>query len=477
MASDQTERSNPSVDDGLGDELDVLRISPRRTNQPVYWQLPPSKSHLIRAMALFSQTNQKVILENVYSPGEDVRAMRACLIQMGIQFDDYDSEDTLLRTSKSAGSSPHPDSVKWVVHGVGPHGFNRPLEPLNAANSGTALRFLAGFAARMEGPVVLDGDQSLRSRNSDELWDSLRQAGVTVSIQDGVGHLPAIVSGPWKKDNLGSGIHLDISKSSQPLSSWILSSTSLPSEMELRLNGQGVSNRHASLTIEMANQAGANIEINQKKCVLGPWKPVCESGYIVPGDASMASFAALAAYCLESKIQLHGWPKKEDAIGHEILQESSIEYGISWDNGVLDVNPKTAPAMLDVTNSNDILPPMCALLALSCGGRIVGGAHAAHKESNRLEKTAELLSYFGIDAKVHQNGIEVIGNQRPTKPKSPVPTFGDHRLFMTAVLLASHTGGDIIGQSLHHVADELFIQRLIDAGIGIEAMILNTQAD
>ena len=90
MASDQTERSNPSVDDGLGDELDVLRISPRRTNQPVYWQLPPSKSHLIRAMALFSQTNQKVILENVYSPGEDVRAMRACLIQMGIQFDDYD---------------------------------------------------------------------------------------------------------------------------------------------------------------------------------------------------------------------------------------------------------------------------------------------------------------------------------------------------------------------------------------------------
>lgn len=48
---------------------------------------------------------------------------------------------------------------------------------------------------------------------------------------------------------------------------------------------------------------------------------------------------------------------------------------------------------------------------------------------------------------------------------------------MTAVLLASHTGGDIIGQSLHHVADELFIQRLIDAGIGIEAMILNTQAD
>ena len=39
---------------------------------------------------------------------------------------------------------------------------------------------------------------------------------------------------------------------------------------------------------------------------------------------------------------------------------------------------------------------------------------------------------------------------------------------MTAVLLASKTGGDVIGQTLHHVADETFLQRLEDAGVGIE---------
>jgi len=42
-------------------------------------------------------------------------------------------------------------------------------------------------------------------------------------------------------------------------------------------------------------------------------------------------------------------------------------------------------------------------------------------------------------------------------------------LFMTAVLLAAKTGGSVIGHTLHHVADEAFLQRLQSAGIGIEA--------
>ena len=47
-------------------------------------------------MALYSQTHQKIGLRNVASSGEDVRAMRACLMQMGVQFDDYDSRGEIL---------------------------------------------------------------------------------------------------------------------------------------------------------------------------------------------------------------------------------------------------------------------------------------------------------------------------------------------------------------------------------------------
>ena len=166
---------------------------------------------------------------------------------------------------------------------------------------------------------------------------------------------------------------------------------------------------------------------------------------------------------------MHGWPGDEQAIGHEILSESAIECGVKWDSDVLSSVESKVPVTLDVTDSNDILPPLAALLSLGGGGKITGAAHAVHKESNRLSRTVEVLSAFGIEATLLTDGIEVKGNQTPITPEHPVPTFDDHRLFMTAVLLAAKTGGEVIGQTLHHVADEAFVQRLQEAGVGIEA--------
>jgi len=470
MARGWVKRWTSSGKDHRRNEIRILRITPRSNSNRIQWQLPPSKSHLIRALALFSQTQQQVTLENVASAGDDVRAMRCSLAQMGVNFADYNREGQLLHQNNPMDLGPHPDSVQWVLTGVGPLGFKRPASVLNAANSGTALRFLAGIAARMEGPIMLDGDHSLRQRDSEALWDSLKQAGVEISIGQGKERLPVILSGPWKKEQLEQGIDLDISRSSQPLSSWMLASASLPVNVELNLQGKGVSNRHSKLTAEMIELTGGKVELKGAQCILSPWMPSFKETYAVPGDASMASFAFLATYCFDAEVELHGWPGTEQAIGHEILFDAAIECGIKWNNDILLSMGSNVPVVLNVTDSNDILPPMAALLSLGPGGRITGASHAVHKESDRLSRTVEILSYFGINATLLGDGIEVEGNQKPTMPQQPVPTFNDHRLFMTAILLASRTGGEVIGHTLHHVADEAFVQRLQDAGVGIEAI-------
>ena len=469
MARGWVKRWTSSGKDHRRNDLRILKITPRSSREPIVWQLPPSKSHLIRALALFSQTKQQITIENVSGAGDDVRAMRSSLSQMGVHFDDYDSEGKILQQINPMDLGPHPDSVKWVLTGVGPHGFKRPASVLNAANSGTALRFLAGIAARMEGPIMLDGDHSLRQRDSESLWDSIKQAGVEVSIGQGKERLPVILSGPWKKKHLEQGIDLDISRSSQPLSSWMLASAALPVDLQLNLQGKGVSNRHSKLTAEMIQLAGGKVELKNGQCNLSAWVPTFNEPYSVPSDASMASFALLATRGLNSEVHLEGWPEPEQAIGHEILKKYAIECGIKWDKGILNTYEASTPITLDVTDSNDILPPLAALLSLGPGGRIIGAAHAVHKESNRLSRTVELLSFFGIKATLLDDGVEVEGGQEPKKPDLPVSTFGDHRLFMTAVLLAAKTGGSVIGHTLHQVADEAFLQRLQSAGIGIEA--------
>ena len=456
-------------------QVNILRITTGTSPGPIKWQLPPSKSHLIRALALFSQSNQKVILYNVANSGEDVKAMRMCLTQMGVSFEDYDSEGCKIEHSDVMNGNPHHNAVRWVMKGVGTDGFKQPESILNAMNSGTALRFLAGLVARMKGPVTLDGDRSLRRRDSSAIWDSLRQAGVQVSMVQENQHLPVVVQGPWEKDKLAQGIELEISHSSQPLSSWILASAALPCDVQLNLIGKGVSNRHSQLTANMAESSGGQIQFKGTQCSLSPWIPKSEEAYTVPGDASMASFAMLATYCLDSAIELLDWPEASQAIGHEILFNSAIDCGIKWDDGVLERTAFSSPVLLNVIDSNDILPPLAALLSLGPGGRIIGASHAAHKESNRLSRTVELLQSFGLRASLLVDGIEVEGGQIPSQPTHPVPTFDDHRIFMTAVLLAAKTGGDVIGQTLHHVADETFLERLENAGIGIETLDIELQ--
>ena len=453
-------------------DVHALRVTPCASLDPVRWALPPSKSHLIRALLLSAQSSQPVELLNVRHAGEDARAMRRCLQQLGISIEDYNIDGQRLTQVNPVHFEHHPDAVKWVIHGAGSSGFKRPATVLNAGNSGTTLRLLGSHAAMIGGPVMLDGDGSLRKRSSAELWGTLEQGGATVSVGMGEERLPALIEGPMDAARLGNGISLDISRSSQPMSSWILAAPGLPCEVNLRLEGEAVSSRHAQLSLRLLRMFGGQASKGSGELTLKPSSLDKVEQYSIPGDASMAAFSLLACTALGRNVELTGWPKAEDAIGHEVLHEKAKALGIEWVSSTLTNIDAEGPVDLDLRDANDLLPPLAAVLALNQGGVLKGAAHAAYKESNRLNRTAEILHQFGMKAEVTEDGLLIEGGQNPSTPNRPVETHDDHRLFMTAVLLASKCGGDIVGQTLHLVADEPFLDRLKAAGIGVERVTL-----
>ena len=453
-------------------DVHVLRVTPSATLDPIHWALPPSKSHLIRALLLSAQSSQPVELLNVQYAGEDARAMRRCLQQLGISIDDYDIEGQRLTQVNPVHFEHHPDAVKWVVHGAGPSGFKRPATVLNAGNSGTTLRLLGTHAAMIGGPVMLDGDGSLRKRSSAELWGTIEQGGAEVSVGMGEERLPALIDGPMDAGRLASGIELDISRSSQPMSSWILAAPGLPCEVNLQLEGEAVSSRHAQLSLQLLHMFGGQASNESGKLSIKPSTLDQVKRYSIPGDASMAAFSLLACTALARPVELIDWPKAEDAIGHEVLHAKAKSLGIEWDSTTLTNIDAEGPVELDLRDANDLLPPLAAVLAFNQGGVLKGAAHAAYKESNRLNRTAEILHQFGMTAEVTADGLLIEGDQSPTTQNRHVETHNDHRLFMTAVLLASKCGGEIVGQTLHLVADEPFLDRLKAAGIGIERVTL-----
>lgn len=477
MGKRWAKRWTTSGKDHRRNKVHALRVIPSAQNDPLEWILPPSKSHLIRALLLAGQSPLPVDLEQVKNAGEDARAMRRCLQQLGVEIEDFDQEGQIISQTNPVNFEHHPQSTKWRVHGVGSGGFSRPASVLNAANSGTTLRLLGTHAGLIGGPVMLDGDLSLRRRSSDELWASIEQSGVTLSVGMGQERLPALLDGPMQQESLSKGIDLDISRSSQPLSSWILASPSLPCPTKINLIGEAVSSRHSALSLSLLEMFGGSAKRMDGHIELTPQNLNPPGSFKVPGDASMAAFALLMCACSKRQVVLSGWPEKEDAIGHEVLHSNAQELGIDWSKQILTYGTGQKKVDLDLSNANDLLPPLAALLAIGGGGVLRGAAHAAFKESNRLTKTCELLAQFGLNVTIEHDGLSIEGNQHIVQPTTAIETFGDHRLFMTAVVLASTCGGDVVGQSLHLVADEGFLERLQNGGVQIETIALDSTKD
>jgi 3-phosphoshikimate 1-carboxyvinyltransferase len=120
--------------------------------------------------------------------------------------------------------------------------------------------------------------------------------------------------------------------------------------------------------------------------------------------------------------------------------------------------------VVDLRDASDIISPAAVLIAIGNGGSIVGARHVRGKESDRIRTTVEMLAAFGMSARATDDGIEIPGGQFPEKPDSPVETHGDHRLVMTAAVLASKVGGIIINHRSSAVTDPEFIERLTGLG-------------
>ena len=432
------------------------------------WHLPFSKSHAIRYVALAALSRQNVTFRNMSGAGEDTLSMRRCLLQCGVTFTDLDERGRRLEPLKNGDLVPHPDTASWTVHGVGPDGLQPPGTVLHAGNSGTALRILLGLASRWSTPVMLDGDASLRQRRFDVMINAMTSGGVEVSHGTGPEHLPLLIRGPMSFEQ---PLHLDATVSSQPLTTWMIASAGVDATTKLMLSGQPVSQRHAALTSSLCRTLGASIEERSDSVVIHPWEPTFEATEIrMPTDASMMAFPLLAAVVCDAKVTVVNAPTHEDSLGHEILIDDAASLGLVQDGTSWSVSSgHREPSTLNLRDGNDLITPVAALLALGHGGTIVGAAHAAHKESNRLTKTLEVLGSFGMEALVTSEGLVIEGGQTLSKPTSVVRTWGDHRLQMTAIVLAMGVEGDVLieGDTLHQVADTGAVQRWVEAGVDI----------
>jgi len=389
----------------------MLTIEPMELDGPIDWALPPSKSHMIRWLVLAAQSEGETVLSFDGEPGEDILSMAECLRQLGADINQSDSQ--------------------WSVTGVGAGGFNGPEGVLDCGNSGTAVRFLTAIAAGIESEVVLDGDASLRGRDLSALNSALRELGCEIS-SDAV---PLSVKGPIDT----GGTRLETRSSSQPLSALLLASPGYSGPLHIGLSEGSVSRGYARLSFELAELCGSPNRLDGGILVIEPWRVSAPDAVGIPDETSLLPMAMLMSelHCVE--VGVRGWDNELSPALMALSEQASD---------------------LDLRDESDVITPAAALLALVRGGRITGAAHSRGKESDRILRTVETLAAFGMASNATEDGIEIPGGQVPVRPESPVETHGDHRIAMTAMVLASKVGGTIVNPEICAVTDPRFTERL-----------------
>lgn len=396
----------------------------------------------ILALAAINQGFCKIRLNGIL--GDDIESMIRSLQSIGVNITkQFDKRVTIV-----------------TIYGVGKDGFSSVKSSVDCGNSGTALRIVMGLISSMRDEITLFGDESLSKRDNQSMINSLIDADVLVEKTTD-SNLPLKIKGPWFGDSdTNKLITLDCSKSSQPLSSWMISSALFPCDVDLKLLGPTVSNRHYLLTKELCNRYGADILATDYGYRLNKWEVSLPDEITIPGDSSMASFAILLCKLHTCNLELSNWPENNDTLGNEILQDSAKYLGISWDDNAIKSLNKGEYASYDLTDCNDLITPLAVTISLAGGGEIIGISHTVYKESNRIESTLGLMDSFGLKGIFDGQKIIIEGGQKLTKPVLPVDCYHDHRIFMTAAILMTKYGGDLIGKGLHSVADFDFLNRL-----------------
>ncbi len=326
--------------------------------------------------------------------------------------------------------------------------FADPRAVLDCGNSGSTMRMLSGLIAGRVN-ATLDGDESLRRRPMRRVAEPLRQMNADISTSDG--GCPPLTIRRVEARLQGRTIAMDVA-SAQVKSAILFAGLHAAGETTVVETLQ--TRDH---TERMLMEMGADITIRRPSTTVRQSLLFAISELTVPGDFSAAFFFIAAAAVLpESKIVVRnvgvnptrtaaldaivGMGARIDVTNERVLSGEPIADIVVKGGSPLSARPIRAEA---VPNLIDEIPALCAFAAFAFGDfEIRDATELRAKESDRIATTVALLRSFGVAADELPDGIVVHGG-RPVSPPLNVDSHGDHRIGMSAAILAAGAGSPI----------------------------------
>jgi 3-phosphoshikimate 1-carboxyvinyltransferase len=388
--------------------------SPRRLRGSV--EAPGDKSISHRSAILNAIAEGEALVEN-FQGGADCLATLRCLRALGVKWD-WDGQGTLR------------------IQGGGRFGLRESADVLNAGNSATTMRLLAGLLAGQPFFSVLTGDASLRSRPMERVVEPLGAMGAHIQGRAGGTRPPLAIEGGSLR-----GIRYRLPVASAQVKS-ALSLAALYGEGETVLEEPAPSRDHTermlrAMGVEVLGEEGGGLRISP------PQRELTPLSLRVPGDISAAAFwmVAAAAYP-DAEIRLAGVgvnPSRRGIIdalasmGASIALEEERMWGCE---PVADIVVRSSSLRGTVIEGRliprliDEIPVLAVAASLAEGETVIRQAGELRlKESDRIRITVLELRRLGASIQELPDGmvIQGVGSLKG----GVCGSHGDHRLAMT----------------------------------------------
>lgn len=379
--------------------------------------LPGDKSISHRLAILGALAEGTTELEN-FSAGDDCRRTLDCLRALGVRVET--SED-------SAGRH------RVRIEGRGLAGLRPPTAALDAGNSGSTMRMLAGVLAAQPFESVLVGDASLSRRPMGRVLEPLRRMGATV---DGTSDdLPPLRI---------RGAALRPIEYRSPVASAQVKTAVLLAGLHARgvtVVEEPVQTRdHTEIALE---QFGARVQRARHRVSLTGQPRLRGKSFVIPNDLSAAAFLLVAGLLLpETNLVLPqvGLNPTRTALLDFLLPQGAgikvldVEEANGELRGTLHVQggaPLAGGTIAGTLTARliDELPVLAVLgTQTESGLRIRDAAELRRKESDRLAALAQNLRRMGAVVEEVPDGLTVPGGQ--CLRGATVESAGDHRIAM-----------------------------------------------
>jgi 3-phosphoshikimate 1-carboxyvinyltransferase len=388
---------------------------------------PPGDKSISHRYALVSAMAEGVTTINGYSTGGDCASTLGCLRSLGVTIEQIGRDARGLRVT---------------VAGRGPRGFLAPSTVLDAGNSGSTMRMLAGILAAHPFRASMTGDASLRRRPMRRIIVPLERMGARIHSSDGrppltiegtsrpspIDFEPDVPSAQVKSAVLLAGLHTDgITRVVEPLP------TRDHTERALEAFGGEVLRAGTAVAVRGGQRLAGRI-VN------------------VPGDISSAAFWMVAAAALPgSEITLEEVGLNPTRTGildvvRRFGADVEVEQGRAtagepigtvtvrhFGLGAVEITPDEVPGVIDE------LPVLAALATHGGELRVTGAAELRVKESDRISALANGLRRMGATVEEAPDGFHVRGGHKLRGGE--VDAENDHRLAMAFAIAALGASG------------------------------------